>query len=302
MNEGGAYGDSIARRFRMDRAHSSQIIRVSSDVSFAITRLGSGATGFARTLPIPPERALIVVLQLQPLLKHKLWFGTRAIPVGPWGTGAVSVVDLEENPSAYVCGPSDVLQFYLPRSSLDLMAAYDDGHAIRKLDIPDGSIDVTIHRLGLLALPAIQNPDHANLLFLSGLMTALYAHLGQTYGEIGTKRPAEHARLTNEQLARAKDIIYANVRGNVSISAIASECQLPASCFTYAFTKATGMAPHRWLLAQRVDSAKELLLMGNLNCDEIAAKCGFFDRNHLVRVFLAMVGATPHNGSGTTAG
>jgi len=295
MKESGAYGDSMARRFRLDRAHSSQLIRVDPGAPFAITRLASGATGFAKSLPIPPERALVVVLQLRPLLKHALWFGQKSRPVEPWPTGAVSVVDLEADPSASVSGASDVLQFYLPRSSLELVAAHDGVRSILNLDIPDGIVDPTIHPLGRLTLPVLKSPNQANLLFLSGLMTALHAHLSQTYGGSGVGHPPDFRGLTDAQLSHAKEMIAANLLGDVALSTIASECQLPASYFARAFEKATGMAPHKWLLVQRVERAKELLTTAQYNWQEIAIMCGFSDKDHLVRVFSAIVGTTPSN-------
>jgi AraC family transcriptional regulator len=293
MKESGAYGDAMAQRFRLDRAHSSQLVRIDSGASFAITRLVSGATGFARSLPIPPERALVVVLQLRPLLKHALWFGQRSKPVEPWPTGAVSVVDLEADPSASVAGEADVLQFYLPRSSLELVAADNGVRSIGNLEIPDGTIDPTIHQLGRLMLPVLKNPDHANILFLSGLTTALHAHLSQTYAGISPGHSSEHCGLTDAQLSRAKEIIAANLLGDLALSTIASECRLPASLFACAFKKATGMRPDEWLLVQRVERAKELISKGQLNWQEIALMCGFSDKYQFVGVFSAIVGTTP---------
>lgn len=293
MNESAAYGDSIAKRFGLDRAHSSQLVVVGAGASFAITRLSCGDAGLARSLPIPPESALIVVLQLQPLLKHELWLGQRFKPVEPWNTGAVSAVDLEEEPSARVSSASDLLHFYLPRSSLALAADHNCVHPIQDLNIPDGTIDSTIHQLGRLTLPALQNPDQTNVLFLSGLMTAFHAHLSQIYGGNRADQPSGHDGLTSAQLARAKEMIAANLPGNLALSDIASECQLPSNRFARAFKKATGMAPHQWLLVQRVEKAKLLLRMGRFSWPEVAVMSGFLDQSHLVRIFSSMVGTTP---------
>jgi len=293
MTESGAYGDSIAQRFRLDRAHSSQLVRLDDEIPVAITRLQSDAAGLARSLPIPTERALIVVLLLQPLPDHELWFGQTSIPVEPWPTGAVSVVDLEEDPSARVGGNSDVLQFYLPRESLDVLASHNDVRPIRNLDITDGMIDPIIHRLGNLTLQALQNPNQANLLFLSGLMTALYAHLSKEYGGIRVEYPSKNSGLTQAQLFRAKEMISESLHGNLSLSAIASECQVPSAYFARAFKKATGLAPHKWLLNRRVETAKKLLATGRLDGPHVAETCGFADEDHMIRVFSTVVGVSP---------
>lgn len=288
-----AYGDSIARLFGLRRARSHRLVQIGGDTSFAATRLSSGPAGLARSLPIKKERALIVVLQLCPLLSHSMWMDDRPKPVTPWPAGGLAVVDLEQLPSSHVTGAIDCIQFYFPRAGLEAIAARDGVRPITDLVIPDGVHDPVVYQLAQLMLPAMEAPDQANDLFLSGLISALHAHLACTYGGVKPETASRAGALSPAQLARAEDLILANLSGAISIAGIASQCGLSPAHFSRAFKLSTGVAPHQWLLLRRVEVAKGLLRKHRHTGAEIAAMCGFTDQSHLIRVFSSMVGTTP---------
>jgi AraC family transcriptional regulator len=74
---------------------------------------------------------------------------------------------------------------------------------------------------------------------------------------------------------------------------VARECGLSASYFSRAFRRSEGSAPHNWLLARRVDVAKEKLRDPRLTLAQVALECGFADQSHLTRVFTRFVGVSP---------
>lgn len=293
MNVLGAHGDTMAERFRQKNARASCVLRINPGASFAVTRLTCGDEGLGRTLPIPVERAFVVVLLLRPLIQHELWLGERSKPVEPWKQGSISVVDLEQSPSAYIGGALDTLHFYLPRSALDSIAASSGTRAISELAISGGATDPVIYELGQMMLPALQRPAQANDLFLSGLMTAFYARISQVYGGIALKSLQERGGLSPIQLNQAKEMIAANLPGRISLMELAGGCNLSPAHFAREFKRSTGITPHRWLLLRRVEVAKEMLRRSERNGAEIASACGFADQSHLIRVFSTITGTTP---------
>lgn len=286
----GAYGNRIASHFHLDHAQSSQKIEMSGDACFAVTRLKWGEDGIARTLPLAKEQALIVILQLEPLMKHKLWLGERPQTVEAWGRDTISMVDLEHIPTASMDSASDVLQFYLPRSSLVVAANQNEHYPIRDLAIRDGTFDPIISQLGRLMLPVLQNPAVADRLFLTGLMTSLYEHLRQTYNTDTSDKSARRYSIDDGLLAKVKEMIASDLTGTMSLADIASECRLPVGYLASAFLLSTGVSPHRWLMIQRVQKAKDLLFSSNLSEEDIALACGFVNRRHLDRAFATIVG------------
>jgi AraC-like DNA-binding protein len=68
-------------------------------------------------------------------------------------------------------------------------------------------------------------------------------------------------------------------------------CASPAHlvrCFTQTF----GIAPHRYVVARRIDAARARLLDGE-PVAQVASGVGFHDQAHLTRLFKRHVGTTP---------
>jgi AraC family transcriptional regulator len=95
------------------------------------------------------------------------------------------------------------------------------------------------------------------------------------------------------QVRRAKEVLSANLDGGVPLKEVARECRLSVSHFSRAFRRTMGVAPHRWLLARRIELAKEQLRNTELSLSDAALACGFADQSHLTRVFTRMVGVSP---------
>jgi AraC family transcriptional regulator len=57
---------------------------------------------------------------------------------------------------------------------------------------------------------------------------------------------------------------------------------------------ATGLPPHQYVIARRVERARQLLQAGtDLPLAEVAVEVGFSDQSQLSRHFKRLVGATP---------
>jgi AraC-like DNA-binding protein len=94
------------------------------------------------------------------------------------------------------------------------------------------------------------------------------------------------------QERRAKEMIAANLDG-VPVKELARECRLSRAHFSRAFRRSVGVAPHRWLIEQRVVLSKEKLRDDGLSLSDVAMECGFSDQSHLTRVFRQAVGVSP---------
>jgi len=77
------------------------------------------------------------------------------------------------------------------------------------------------------------------------------------------------------------------------LSDVARACGLSTPHFGRAFTKSYGISPHRWLLIQRLEKAKVLLMEPEQTMADIAYECGFFDQSHLSHAFSRHFGQSP---------
>ncbi|MBE9166987.1 helix-turn-helix transcriptional regulator [Pleurocapsales cyanobacterium LEGE 06147] len=80
---------------------------------------------------------------------------------------------------------------------------------------------------------------------------------------------------------------------NFGLSDLAAIAQISPNYFAIQFKRATGMAPHQYLIRQRIERSKELLVRENLPIAEVAYQVGFAHQSHFTRHFKRLVGVTP---------
>jgi AraC-like DNA-binding protein len=95
------------------------------------------------------------------------------------------------------------------------------------------------------------------------------------------------------QVMRLKRYVADNVSCSVSIDDLAELVRLSTSYFSAAFKTSFGLSPHNYIVAQRIEHAKHLMLTTDAPLCEIALDCGLADQAHLSRVFRRLTGTTP---------
>ena len=105
--------------------------------------------------------------------------------------------------------------------------------------------------------------------------------------------PPARGGLAPWQERRAKELMSTHLGRQIPLAFVAGECRLSVSHFARSFKQCTGKPPHRWLLENRVERAKELLLDDTVSLAEVALDCGFSDQSHFTRVFSRTVGTSP---------
>jgi AraC family transcriptional regulator len=245
--------------------------------------------------PIQQEDAFLIGLHLRDFPNREYWEGGRRASVCDVRAGESCLHDLKRVPTALFDKPYHSLVFYLPRAALDAIADEANAPRIRDLSYEPGAgvNDVTISGLGSLLLPALSHPDQANRLFVDHVLLAVGVHIARTYGGMGPMSRPTRGGLAPWQERRAREILHANIKHGVTLKEVARECGLSVGYFSHAFRRTLGLAPHKWLIEQRVVLSKEKLRDDGLSLSDVAAECGFSDQSHLTRVFRQTVGVSP---------
>jgi AraC-like DNA-binding protein len=245
--------------------------------------------------PIEQEDAFLIGLHLRDFPNREYWEGGRRASVRDVRAGESCLHDLKRVPTALFDKPYHSLVFYLPRAALDAIADETNAPRIRDLsyELGAGVNDVTISGLGSLLLPALSHPDQANRLFVDHVLLAVGVHIARTYGGMGPMSRPTRGGLAPWQERRAREILHANIKHGVTLKEVARECGLSVGYFSHAFRRTLGLAPHKWLIEQRVVLSKEKLRDDGLSLSDVAAECGFSDQSHLTRVFRQTVGVSP---------
>jgi AraC family transcriptional regulator len=289
-----AYGQRLGDRFRVENAPAivSRALRT-GNMAVTEVRCDNPLPGMSGS--IQQEDAFLVALQLRDVPNREYWEGGRRASVCDLRAGESSLHDLKREPRGLLDKPYHTLAFYLPRAALDAIA--DDANAppIRDLSYKPGVgvNDLTISSLGNLLLPALGHPDQANRLFLDHVLLALGVHVAQTYGGMRPVSQPARGGLAPWQERRAREILHANIKSGVALKEVARECGLSVGYFSHAFRHTLGVAPHKWLIEQRVVLSKEKLRDDGLSLSDVAAECGFSDQSHLTRAFRQTVGVSP---------
>jgi AraC family transcriptional regulator len=289
-----AYGRRLGEALRVENAPAIAT-RVLRTADIAVTEVRCDNPLPQMRGSIQREDAFLVGLHLRDFPNREHWEDGRGTQVCDLRAGESCLYDLKRGPGALLDKPYHTLVFYLPRAALDAIADEANSPRIGDLSYKPGAgvNDVTISCLGNLLLPALSHPDQANLLFLDHVLLALGVHVAQTYGGMRPMSRSARGGLAPWQERRATEILRANLKGGVALKEVARECSQSVGYFSHAFRRTMGVAPHQWLIEQRVALSKEKLRDDRLSLSDVAAECGFSDQSHLTRAFKQTVGVSP---------
>ena len=153
--------------------------------------------------------------------------------------------------------------------------------------------DPVVHHLGLCLDTARSRPSEMSPVCADHIASALEAYLRQAHNIVSLPPPAVRGGLAPWQLRQAKQILISRLDEPISLAELARACKLSPGHFARAFRQTTGQPPHRWLMVQRIEKAKQLLVNSTLSLAQIAQKCGFADQSHFTRVFAQLVQSSP---------
>ncbi|MFY1665004.1 helix-turn-helix domain-containing protein [Pseudomonas sp. Pseu.R1] len=89
------------------------------------------------------------------------------------------------------------------------------------------------------------------------------------------------------------EFIELNLAEPLSLGQLAGMCALSEYHFARMFRESFGLPPHQYLLARRMNRARELLRTTRLAFGEVALECGFASASHFNNTFKQAMGATP---------
>ncbi|MDR0241711.1 MAG: AraC family transcriptional regulator [Burkholderia sp.] len=287
--------DTASSNFLPADVRQTVVSRALPNGQIGIVRLKTLRRNMGLTTPYELQNSDLVVLQLRPFGEQDLWLDGRRAPFVPYGAGTVTVYDLDREWVADLKGAFDCLHFHLPRHILEETVDDLGGRQRPQLYLPPhlSANDSIIHALGRSLLPALARPDQASQIFIDHVGLAFQAHVAHRYGGVSERREKSYGKLTPSQARRAKELLLAHLDGKIGLADVASACGLSRGYFVKAFHQTTGLPPHRWLIVQRVERAKEWMRNPNLPLSMIADACGFADQSHFSRTFMRLTGVSP---------
>ncbi|MBO7221304.1 MAG: helix-turn-helix transcriptional regulator [Alistipes sp.] len=89
------------------------------------------------------------------------------------------------------------------------------------------------------------------------------------------------------------NVVHENIFNDVSVEMLASMTNRSLTAFKKEFRRLFGAPPHRWIIEQRLNRAKILLVSTSRTVSEIGAECGFSNISHFIKLFKQRYHTTP---------
>lgn len=92
---------------------------------------------------------------------------------------------------------------------------------------------------------------------------------------------------------RSKDYIHDRIDQDIPLKELADSIGMSVSHFCRLFKQSTGLSPHQYVIACRVERARSLLLNEERTIAQVAHAVGFADQSHMNHHFNRLVGIPP---------
>jgi transcriptional regulator of acetoin/glycerol metabolism/AraC-like DNA-binding protein len=107
--------------------------------------------------------------------------------------------------------------------------------------------------------------------------------------------PRSRGGLPPMALRRVQEYIDQNLDDDIGLGTLAAIAGLSLHHFARAFKVSAGVPPHGYVLQQRLNKARDLLIGTGSSLADIALVTGFSDQSHLARQFRQSFGISPGN-------
>jgi AraC family transcriptional regulator len=153
--------------------------------------------------------------------------------------------------------------------------------------------DRNIMALLLAMTTDLKSGSPAGRLYGESLANALAVYLLKRYTSRGYTPAAYRGGLPGYRLRRVLDYIGDNLATDLTLSELAGVAGMSPHYFAELFRRSTGQAPHRYVLLQRIESAKKGLADAKCSVLEVGLDAGFQNSSHFARMFRKFVGVSP---------
>jgi AraC family transcriptional regulator len=193
-------------------------------------------------------------------------------------------------------GHPEILQVYLRRSAYQAAVSEiyncDDSHA--ELVPRFAILDPMLEQLAIAITTALRDGTAGDGLYIDTLAQMMAVHLARFHSSNSLPvRTTTNPTVSGRRMQRVLEYIEENLDGDLSLDAMAAEVGISPIYLARAFKAAVGQSPHRYVLARRIERAKELLRNTELPVVDVALSSGFSSQSHLSYWFQRYLGVSP---------
>jgi AraC family transcriptional regulator len=201
--------------------------------------------------------------------------------------------------SVFVTGPDPVTWLHVGETT-EALEVYPDMELLRALAGTEPELQpAAAARDGtVLAICSVLKQAHATGGLLSDMAASTLAHrlaehLLTCYCHPRYQPERSPGRLGRKIIDRVSEYVDAGLPGTLSLDRLARVAGLSPFHFARAFKAATGLSPHRFVIARRMHRATALLTASPMPVAEVAAAVGLSNVSYFRRSFRREMGVLP---------
>jgi AraC family transcriptional regulator len=135
----------------------------------------------------------------------------------------------------------------------------------------------------------------SDILYAEALARTLSIHLIRRYSDRQVPRNISEVYLDRSELQETIDYIDRHLDREITIQGLAQHAKVSISIFAHTFKKEIGISPYQFILKQRLERSKQLLINKDvkLSISNIAQMCGFSTASTFTNRFSQKEGISP---------
>ena len=188
-------------------------------------------------------------------------------------------------------GPLETIHIYVRGSLLDAAARDLDVDPATLEIVPGlGVHDPVIEQMGVVGCTMLQ--ERQSDFFADAVARIIAARVVVAHSTARRSSPEPRAGLSTGQIDAVRDLVHQHIEEAITVDALAHAVGLSPEQFARRFKRTTGRSPYQFVMDERLDLARDLLLRGAAIAD-VAVQTGFTHQEHLTRMFGRRFGTTP---------
>jgi AraC family transcriptional regulator len=217
----------------------------------------------------------------------------RSVAIGTFRPGVVIIIPEGSSSRWDIPKPVDVVQLYLPHTTLKRVA--DEADTATPIDLLERTAhpDPVTSRLLLSAADVVEGNEALDALFRQHLTDLLATRLLAAHSGSSTTIQPVRGGLAPKTLLRAIERLRSDSGMDVSLAALAADAGLSRFHFCRAFKESTGLSPHAWLRQHRLEQAMNMLRDTEASIVSVAAELGYASQTAFAAAFRKLTGETP---------
>jgi AraC family transcriptional regulator len=217
----------------------------------------------------------------------------KSVAIGSARSGVVTIIPAGSSARWDIPGPVNVVQLYLPHTTLERVAREADAAMPGELLERTAHPDSITSRLLMSAADVLESNAALDALFRQQLTDLLATRLLAAHAGSAAPIQPPLGGLSPTVLRRAIERLRSDSDADISLAALASDAHLSRFHFCRAFKESTGLSPHAWLRQHRLEQAKNMLRDGDASIAMVAAELGYASQTAFAAAFKRLTGETP---------